>query len=89
MSNAIAGVALPANVVPMFRQMLAAIASSGTAEDVDRRVWLVVGVLRTLECLQRINPRAGRKLYDHVNGLAEVRIKELSQRAKEAGHVGA
>lgn len=89
MSNAIAGVALPANVVPMFRQMLDWFTSAGTAEDVDRHVWQVVGVLRTLECLQRINPRAGRKLYDHVNGLAEVRIKELSERAKEAGYVGA
>ena len=88
MSNAIAGVALPANVVPMFRQMLVAVASAGRAEDVDRHVWLVVGVLRTLECLQRINPRAGQKLYTHVNGLAEARIKELSKpAAKEQGNL--
>lgn len=88
MSNAIAGVALPANVVPMFRQMLVAVASAGTVEDVDRHVWLVVGVLRTLECLQRINPRAGQRLYKHVNGLAEARIKELSKpSAKEQGHL--
>ena len=88
MSNAIVGVALPANVVPMFRQMLVAVASAGTAEDVDRLICQVVGVLRVLECLQRINRRAGDKLYMHVHGLAEARTKELSKpSAKEQGHL--
>jgi hypothetical protein len=78
MSNAIAGVNLPANVVRMVRAMLDNLGRSSTPAMVALRMAELYGVLRALECLQRLNAANAGRVYAHAEELASQREKVLA-----------
>jgi hypothetical protein len=80
MSNAIIGIALPANVVDMVRWMLADLINAPDSLSVAVKLGEVYGSLMTLERLQRLNHANAGRIYQHAADLAREREKVLMEK---------
>lgn len=78
MSNAIIGIALPANVVDMVRWMLEDLSRAPNELAVAYRLGELTGAIRALERLQRLSRANCDRLCRHVSDLAHEREKVLA-----------
>jgi hypothetical protein len=86
MSNAIAGISLPANVVGLFRGGLNSLSFAKTARQIELCMVHLEGVLSALEHMQRLNRDGAQRLYQHAQCLADERGRALAeQRAAQFG----
>ena len=80
MSNAIIGIALPANVVEVVRLMLEDLSRAPNEQAVAYRLGELDGSFRTLERLQRLTYANAGRLYAHASAIAHERERVLREK---------
>jgi hypothetical protein len=80
MSNAIIGIALPANVVDVVRWMLEDLSRAPSELAVAYKLGELQGAVMTLERLQRLSRANAGRLCQHANGVARQREVALQEK---------